>query len=1016
MSAQKLGSDVTARINNRLYKAATYSNITALTFPTLAVGDRIKVMDTGAEYLVEATTLSDYNGGSADEINVITVGSNYAVIDLSKKVKFESKEEFKRLASLMRLDGSNFQVEIGGLNYLISTAIPYLSSVHTAIEPAVDGLFIDTINVAFAGENLAPYSSVFHNKGSAYGAVFTGDGFIRGQINPEGKRTSSGLLGDASLFLYSTDAGLPAYPTGQDLTVSVWARATTGSGTSQIKLGAGTNQNVTNEWVRYTETFNNSIGAYVRIRANNSLTDTVLIDKVQIETGTELTAYKETTFLNRATSGLMYMTLLQSVIEEGVLKLDKLGGRNSSSNSTNYDDTDLIQSAIDMCDFGKVCNVVQLGKAAYTIDSITVPSNVALRGTQSEYSNIDEDQETGTIIYLKNPLGKLSAIDFQEQNGDNYISGTGLKNVLLIALDTFDTIIELEECVFSEFDNISINTDLVGHFNKGIDINTLPSSDSYNKTFNEIAITGDYDVGIEYSGQTNNVFSNLSIKNALESGIHVLSGVNLEVNNALIQGCKQAIIVDQQSGLAKFNGLYTEASGSGSSAIEINGGKVLIENSPALQPDSATDTVINHQGGILKVINSNFRVGGVLNVSSDIDKLVLDNVTSNFDLYHSIPPELLKEKVEILNNFDGNDYSIKYKDNITPSIIRNSYIKEATNSNVILSDTVTINDIYLAGKKENLVQNSDDLDIGVFGSSNITGTDEVIVDPFGNSSTVQKYQWDASFTGTIAGPNDNISPNIDIGDQYVLSFYIKSNDVIGSRKLFKVRPYNDAANDVDMYVNLSTKWQRMSVTGTINSKVNNVLSFRFYDALEIGESFYITGVQLEKGTQFGTYIQTTGTEIESTAVEITTDGIGINTEPDASSILDIESTSKGLLIPRMTTTERNNISTPATGLQVYDTDLNALNFYDGTSWVSVMSTNDTYTQTFVTGDFTVNDLVITAATHGFGTNINIHQVYIDDGTSYISSASTSVSINKTTGDVTLTDLGGGFNGKVTLKK
>jgi hypothetical protein len=174
----------------------------------------------------------------------------------------------------MRLDGSNFQVEIGGLNYLISTAIPYLSSVHTAIEPAVDGLFIDTINVAFAGENLAPYSSVFHNKGSAYGAVFTGDGFIRGQINP-----------------------LPAYPTGQDITVSVWARATNGSGTSQIKLGQGANQNVTNEWVRYTETFNNSIGAYVQIRANNSLTDTVLIDKVQIETGTELTAYKETTFL-----------------------------------------------------------------------------------------------------------------------------------------------------------------------------------------------------------------------------------------------------------------------------------------------------------------------------------------------------------------------------------------------------------------------------------------------------------------------------------------------------------------------------------------------------------------------------------------------------------------------------------------------------------------------------------------------------------------------------------------------
>jgi hypothetical protein len=118
----------------------------------------------------------------------------------------------------------------------------------------------------------------------------------------------------------------------------------------------------------------------------------------------------------------------------------------------------------------------------------------------------------------------------------------------------------------------------------------------------------------------------------------------------------------------------------------------------------------------------------------------------------------------------------------------------------------------------------------------------------------------------------------------------------------------------------------------------------------------------------------------------------------------------------MTTAQKLAISSPATGLQVYDTDLNALNFYDGSAWVAISFGNDTYTQTFVTGDFTVNDLVITAATHGLGTDINIHQVYIDDGTSYISSASTSVSINKSTGDVTLTDLGGGFNGKVTFKK
>lgn len=60
---------------------------------------------------------------------------------------------------------------------------------------------------------------------------------------------------------------------------------------------------------------------------------------------------------------------------------------------------------------------------------------------------------------------------------------------------------------------------------------------------------------------------------------------------------------------------------------------------------------------------------------------------------------------------------------------------------------------------------------------------------------------------------------------------------------------------------------------------------------------------------------------------------------------------------------------------------------------------------------------ITAATHGLGTDINNHNIYSDDGTSYISEVSTEVSINKTTGDVTLTSSSPTtFDGKVTFKK
>ncbi|QNJ97775.1 hypothetical protein [Constantimarinum furrinae] len=67
-------------------------------------------------------------------------------------------------------------------------------------------------------------------------------------------------------------------------------------------------------------------------------------------------------------------------------------------------------------------------------------------------------------------------------------------------------------------------------------------------------------------------------------------------------------------------------------------------------------------------------------------------------------------------------------------------------------------------------------------------------------------------------------------------------------------------------------------------------------------------------------------------------GIG-TTSPDPTSILDISSTTQGMLAPRMTTTQRSAISTPANGLLVFDTDLKAFYYYDTTttSWIKINS-------------------------------------------------------------------------------
>lgn len=98
-------------------------------------------------------------------------------------------------------------------------------------------------------------------------------------------------------------------------------------------------------------------------------------------------------------------------------------------------------------------------------------------------------------------------------------------------------------------------------------------------------------------------------------------------------------------------------------------------------------------------------------------------------------------------------------------------------------------------------------------------------------------------------------------------------------------------------------------------------------------------------------------------------GIGTNT-PNTSAELDVTSTTKGLLPPRMNITERNAISSPATGLVIFNTTTNSLeikgdsswtnlvqagttagdmNYWNGTSWVRVPAGNNGQFLSFING-------------------------------------------------------------------
>jgi hypothetical protein len=96
-------------------------------------------------------------------------------------------------------------------------------------------------------------------------------------------------------------------------------------------------------------------------------------------------------------------------------------------------------------------------------------------------------------------------------------------------------------------------------------------------------------------------------------------------------------------------------------------------------------------------------------------------------------------------------------------------------------------------------------------------------------------------------------------------------------------------------------------------------------------------------------------------------GIGTAT-PHTSAILDVSSTTKGLLLPRMTTAQRNAIATPAAGLHIYNTDEKCANFYNGLCWkslcTSLSSKRFIYTGSIQT--FTVPDCVYSITVYAWG--------------------------------------------------
>jgi hypothetical protein len=96
--------------------------------------------------------------------------------------------------------------------------------------------------------------------------------------------------------------------------------------------------------------------------------------------------------------------------------------------------------------------------------------------------------------------------------------------------------------------------------------------------------------------------------------------------------------------------------------------------------------------------------------------------------------------------------------------------------------------------------------------------------------------------------------------------------------------------------------------------------------------------------------------------------------PNSSAMLDVKSTTKGLLIPRLTTAQRTAITTPATSLLVFDTNLNGYYYYNGTTWINLSSGSSSapfwsYTSPYIYNTTLTDDV-------GIGVNTPLHKLHI----------------------------------------
>jgi len=233
-------------------------------------------------------------------------------------------------------------------------------------------------------------------------------------------------------------------------------------------------------------------------------------------------------------------------------------------------------------------------------------------------------------------------------------------------------------------------------------------------------------------------------------------------------------------------------------------------------------------------------------------------------------------------------------------------------------------------------------------NGNLSGTLQAVTDGDGNASPLTLSTGEVGISRTIALSAGATNVRL-INETYTIN---NSGVQTGNATGIFLNATETALNEMthnlmDLRVNNSTVF-RITNSGLIDSQTGASFLFNglFYntndDITKFGGSIRLSNaIQFGGGTIAFPAISRQGTtsniviclaDAAGSAGAALGVGMASATALNASAILQADSTTQGFLPPRMTTTQRNAISSPASGLIVYDTDTNKSYTYDGSSW------------------------------------------------------------------------------------